>query len=1326
MRRPRPSSRSRAWAVWLLVVLLVPTAGVLATRSAAAAGSLPYLGQTVATGSIPVGITYDAQTRQAFVANSASDNVTILSGVNNTEEGTLALSCSPYGIAYDAMNGNVYVACARAIAVIDASVATDPISYLALTVSDPVPWVTPDPYTGDLFVGNGEVLNGTNGHMIANLTALHGTLAGTFDPENAYLYFVGSEITVIDGRTESIVGTIPISLSHPRGANWTGAGIAYDPGDQDLYVTDQGANSVIVVNTLNNSVVNSGLPVGEWPAGITFDPATGYLYVADQAADMVSVLDADSGALVGNVTIGAGEPFDLALDSWTECVLATLTSSPGAVAVINGTEVPDQGITLQYPELPANPSALVYDPFNDDMYIGGTGVSSLVVYDALTDQQVGEVGPVFSTVSLAISTSSGWVYSLSQQPPIITVANTSDNEMLPQNQIGSDPTSTAIAYDPLMNAIWDVAADGWAYAFNATDSAPLFAEQIGSDLQSVAYDPNLGAMFLLDSPLDGQVDLIEMNATTGDYVATLSNGLPSTGGGGQVVADTQNGDLFVSEEWAGAVYEMDPYNGSVAETIWLGMPYGLTYDAGLNFLYVVDGMNGVLEINLANQQVTLVPYVTAWWDPTLQTVYYALGFDPEDGSLWVTDYEQGTVTVFPNPVDQTFVGISVDDYPSDVVYDAADGNVYSVGPDTLGLTLDNTNLNAWTNIYPVAEGSYVDVGVAAVAGPWNSIFVPAVTPSGATELGIYNPGSPSASKIALPAGGRPWGMTYDPETELLYLADSTCWNSHSDNVMIVNASTDVYVGNLSVTFGGSSCVPLSGIVYDALDNELFFVGNAAHPYVETLSASSRAVVGRLLDVGPGVACATVSAPVCADETAYDPINDNVYVIDQKAGEVTVISALADRIVANLSVGVDPVGIVFDSDNGYLYVANSGGANPQDVGLNMGNSVTVIDGDLDQVVTSGIPVGWQPAALTYDPANGNVYVANYGNMNISVFFGGGSLPGTAPTVRPWGEESQLIPLPGKDPVGEATEQGEVWVAVNGGSISNSGVVYLPTAGAYANEANNLEAVVNSQDQGVLPTGITYDSSNGLMYVVFGQGLAAFNSTGYETKAIAPPSGAGSFVKDVYSPASNTIFVAGYSSGLGLPTVYEYDPNAGHDGNSATWQTITLAAAGTISEMSYYASTVYLSIDTSPNWGSIVVIDAASPKVPQNYVPYGLGACYPQGGAGDPADGSIWVAMYCDSAIYTFVGDPSAGGAQETDVAYSPANPAFMYVTEYSANYLLVYPSNSAVANTPPVADLLLTSTGALFAEPGGAAGDLYVVLNVYGTGTPAIDLVTWPG
>ena len=198
---------------------------------------------------------------------------------------------------------------------------------------------------------------------------------------------------------------------------------------------------------------------------------------------------------------------------------------------------------------------------------------------------------------------------------------------------------------------------------------------------------------------------------------------------------------------------------------------------------------------------------------------------------------------------------------------------------------------------------------------------------------------------------------------------------------------------------------------------------------------------------PGFDVATIPVGSIPIGVAFNPDNGFVYVANFNSNTVSVIDPSTNTVVATIPVGTNPVGIAFNPNNGDLYVTNADD-----------NNVSVIDGTTN-TVTATIPVGNGPFDVAFNPNNGDLYVTNADDNNVSV------IDGATNTVV------TTIPLPvGSIPIGVAfnPDNGFVYVA---NFNSNTVSVIDPST----------NTVVATIPVGTNPVGIAFNPDNGFMYV-----------------------------------------------------------------------------------------------------------------------------------------------------------------------------------------------------------------------------------------------------
>lgn len=274
--------------------------------------------RTIPTGEPLLGMAYDPITRDLYSPteiNNSESAVAVFNGRTDSIVGAIVAPISAlYGwvdIAFDPAHGDLDVASMNGnLTVVNGT--SD--QYVATFSSHSEGWEMADTPAGGVFVVaphdlpsqfNVTEVDGSTGDRSPVLTFDGDPLAATYDSEDDRIEITArnivsdpcceGELVSIDAGTNGVVsitdaGDGPIAL-------------AYDPDNDDLYVSDASANNVTVLDGA------TGLPVG-WigtdptPAGIAFDSSNGCLYVLTYAGsasgggnpDEVSVISPPGGS----------------------------------------------------------------------------------------------------------------------------------------------------------------------------------------------------------------------------------------------------------------------------------------------------------------------------------------------------------------------------------------------------------------------------------------------------------------------------------------------------------------------------------------------------------------------------------------------------------------------------------------------------------------------------------------------------------------------------------------------------------------------------------------------------------------------------------------------------------------------------------------------------------------------------------------------------------------------------------------------------------------------------------------------------------------------
>jgi YVTN family beta-propeller protein len=299
----------------------------------------------VPVGPYPTGIAYDAINGQLYVAETGTDQVSVINGSTNTLVGKVTVGAAPIGIAFDSANGDIYVA--------------------------------------DLYSGTVSVINGSTNAVIATVLVGGGPDAVAFDSSNGNVYVVNTRsftVSVISDSTNTVVANVAVG-------SWP-VGVAFDPANGDIYVANTGPalgspGNVSVISGSNNSVIAT-VRVGDDPVAIAFDSANGDLYVTTDDSNSVSVISGSTNKLVRIVPEDSG-PIGVGYDPADEDIYVA-NFFYGTVSVISGATnmvfaTVHIGGTLGSGYAPFG---VAFDPANGDVYVANQDLMAVSVIPPFT------------------------------------------------------------------------------------------------------------------------------------------------------------------------------------------------------------------------------------------------------------------------------------------------------------------------------------------------------------------------------------------------------------------------------------------------------------------------------------------------------------------------------------------------------------------------------------------------------------------------------------------------------------------------------------------------------------------------------------------------------------------------------------------------------------------------------------------------------------------------------------------------------------------------------------------------------------------------------
>jgi len=560
-------------------------------------------------------------------------------------------------------------------------------------------------------------------------------------------------------------------------------GIAYDPSNGYIYVTDDDSGTVSVIN---GTTVIATIPVGTWPAGVAYDPSNGYIYVANSFSDTVSVINGTT--VIATIPVGPA-PMGVAYDPSNGYIYVT-DSLSDTVSVINGTTV-IANITVGI-----GPKGIAYDSSNGYIYVADFSSHSVSVIDGANNTVIATIPVGPNPVGVAYDPSNGYIYVTDYLSGTVYVIDGATNTVIATIPVGGSELA-GVAYDPSNGYIY-VANTGLSTVSVINGTTVIANITVGGVPMGVAYDPSNGYIYVADSYSD-TVSVI--NGTT--VIATIPVGLMPMG----VAYDPSNGYIYVTNWNSGTVYVIDGANNTVIATITVGFcPVGVAYDPSNGYIYVTNACwDTVSVIN----GTTVIANITVGIGPK------GIAYDSSNGYIYVTNSGSGTVSVINGTT--VIANITVGDEPWGVAYDPSNGYIYVTNFASNTVSVIDGATNTVIATIPVGYGSE-PAGVAY--DPSNGYIYVANT--GLSTVSVINGTTVIAT---IPVGPNPAGVAYDPSNGYIYVT-----NSGSGTVSVINGTTVI----ATIPVG---LMPM-GVAYDP-SNGYIYVTNYASGTVSVISTSTQ-------------------------------------------------------------------------------------------------------------------------------------------------------------------------------------------------------------------------------------------------------------------------------------------------------------------------------------------------------------------------------------------------------------------------------------------------------------------------------------------------------
>ena len=289
-----------------LALIAILAGSIIPHNFASAISPVGTVTATINVGGAPRGMAFNPNNGYIYVANSGSNNVSVINSADNSIVATIPVGAFPVDVVFNPTNGYLYVANHFGGSVTVINGATNTVVTTIVTGGFPN-GVEFNPNNGYIYVavdGNYiTVINGATNTFVTNIPASYGPNDLTFNPNNGNLYsmpFNQNFAYIINGATNTQTGSFFVGFAQD--------GSILNPTNGHLYIFGDGG--LRAFNTATNLPIGGPLISGNAVYGAAHNPDNQYVYAALSNSNSVSVLDVSTNTVAGTISVG-NNPWDV-------------------------------------------------------------------------------------------------------------------------------------------------------------------------------------------------------------------------------------------------------------------------------------------------------------------------------------------------------------------------------------------------------------------------------------------------------------------------------------------------------------------------------------------------------------------------------------------------------------------------------------------------------------------------------------------------------------------------------------------------------------------------------------------------------------------------------------------------------------------------------------------------------------------------------------------------------------------------------------------------------------------------------------------------------
>jgi len=788
----------------------------------------------------------------AYIANTASNTVSVISMVSKTVVATIPVGQSPIGVSVSPDGSLVYIA---------------------------------NQGSGDI-----SVISAATNKVIATIT-----LAQSAEPSGIVASPDGSRVYTADYRlnTVSVINTATNAVISVISVGNNPYGISISPDGSRVYVTNVGDNTVSVINTATNAVVAT-IATGGLPNDVCLSPDGSRLYSANYYTNNVSVVNTATNAVIATISVGAN-PVDVAV-SPDGTTLYVMNINDGTVSVVStATNIVTGKINIG-----AQPTGGYVSPDGKWLYVANNGSSKVSIINTATNTIDATVAVGLAPLSFGNFISP---YGCASAPTQFTITVNPD----PATAItitASTVTGTISACAGAASAspqIQQFTVSGNHLTAGITATAPA-----GFEISLAAGSGYVSSVTIPQTSGTVNSTVVYVRSAAGASTGSISGNvlITSAGASDQTVAVTgmvnalpavntvanqtvNNGAPVASVNFTGIGNTFTWVN----DTPGIGLAAGGTGDIA-SFTAVNTGSSPVVAKitvtpsssgyayvpNIASNNVSVINTATNIVETTIPVGAgpYGVAETPDGSKIYVTNFNSATVSVIDATTKTVIATIPVGASPLGIAMSPDGSRVYVANSYDYDVSVISTSTN---NVIATILLTGYAVSTLSVSqdGKWLYATGPDVNEVVVVDLatntivsGIGINGLSNVLDIATsPVGNRVYALWGD-----------------TGKVFVINSLTNTLIASITLGYAGYGCAV-------SPDGSRVYVTNVNNSLVSVINTANNTVVG------------TISVGISPEGISVTPDGSSVYVANDNSNSVSIISTATNTVTNTVAVGQNP-------------------------------------------------------------------------------------------------------------------------------------------------------------------------------------------------------------------------------------------------------------------------------------------------------------------------------------------------------------------------------------------------------------------------------------